>query len=70
MLINLQLMSLQVFWPQRKSDYQLKATKPNSLTEVQLLFTSVPTTIGWYSLAYNASATGKASMPELRRQTG
>ncbi|KEF56795.1 uncharacterized protein A1O9_06985, partial [Exophiala aquamarina CBS 119918] len=37
------LMSLQVFWPQ---------------PEVQLLYTSVPSEIGWYSLAYNASATG------------
>ncbi|KAK5047700.1 hypothetical protein LTR84_006365 [Exophiala bonariae] len=35
------LMSLQVFWPQ----------------QVQLLFTQDPTMIGWYSLAYNATAT-------------
>ncbi|EON65856.1 hypothetical protein W97_05098 [Coniosporium apollinis CBS 100218] len=35
------LISLQVLWPQ----------------EVQLLFTTVPTTVGWYSLSYNAAST-------------
>ncbi|KAK5051382.1 hypothetical protein LTR84_003034 [Exophiala bonariae] len=37
---GMMFMALQVLWPQ----------------EIQLLFTSVPSTIGWYSLAYNASA--------------
>ncbi|KAJ9614616.1 hypothetical protein H2200_002753 [Cladophialophora chaetospira] len=35
------LTSLQVLWPQ----------------QVQLLFTTVPTIVGWYTVAYNASAT-------------
>jgi hypothetical protein len=35
------LTSLQVLWPQ----------------QIQLLFTTVPATVGWYTVAYNASAT-------------
>ena len=30
--------------------------------EVQLLFTTVPATVGWYSLAYNAAAAGIISV--------
>lgn len=53
-------MSLQVFWPQREYQSQRERTKTDIVAEVQLLFTSVPSEIGWYSLAYNASATGNA----------
>jgi len=58
MLITFQLMSLQVFWPQREYHFCREPSKGDAISEVQLLFTTVPSEIGWYSLAYNASATG------------